>query len=56
MGLLRICGGRLYDPTNGVNGEIRDLWVQDGKIVAAPLDPSVRGDLTLDATGMVIST
>ena len=54
MGLLKISGGRVYDPANGVDGEIRDLWVQDGKIVAAPLDPAERGDLSIDATGMVI--
>ena len=54
MGLLKITGGKVYDPTHGVDGEVRDLWVQDGKIVAAPLDPGTKSDLTLDATGMVI--
>ncbi len=54
MGLLKISGGKVYDPANGVDGEVRDLWVQDGKVIAAPLDPGAKGDLTLDATGMVI--
>ena len=54
MGLLKISGGKVYDPTNGINGEIRDLWIQDGTVIAAPLDPGAKGDLTLDAMGMVI--
>ena len=54
MGLLKISGGKVYDPTNGINGEIRDLWIQDGTVIAAPLDPAAKGDLTLDATGMVV--
>ena len=31
--MLRIAGGRVYDPANGVAGERRDVCVQDGKIV-----------------------
>ena len=36
MALLKISGGKVYDPANGVNGEVRDLWVRDGMIVAHP--------------------
>jgi formylmethanofuran dehydrogenase subunit A len=32
--MLRIAGGRVYDPANGIAGEERDVCVQDGKIVA----------------------
>jgi formylmethanofuran dehydrogenase subunit A len=32
--MLRIAAGRVYDPANGVAGEVRDVCVQDGKIVA----------------------
>jgi formylmethanofuran dehydrogenase subunit A len=32
--MLRIAGGRVYDPANGVAGEVRDVCVNDGKIVA----------------------
>jgi formylmethanofuran dehydrogenase subunit A len=39
---------------HGVNGERRDIWIRDGKIVAAPSDPDVRPDRTLDATGLVV--
>ena len=46
---LRITGGKVYDPANGVNGEIRPVCVCDGKIVA-----DVEGGRTIDATGMII--
>ena len=54
MALLKISGGKVYDPTNGVNGDVRDLWVRDGKVVANPQDAEAQGCLVLDATGMVI--
>jgi formylmethanofuran dehydrogenase subunit A len=34
--LIKFTGGTVYDPMNGVNGEVRDLYAQDGRIVAAP--------------------
>ncbi|MBS0263956.1 MAG: formylmethanofuran dehydrogenase subunit A [Planctomycetes bacterium] len=54
MSLLKITGGTVYDPTNQVDGVVQDLWVRDGKIVAAPVDPTVRPDRILDATGLVV--
>ena len=35
--LLKLTGGKLYDPAHNVNGEIRDVFVRDGRIVATPL-------------------
>jgi formylmethanofuran dehydrogenase subunit A len=47
---LRIVNGRVYDPANGVNGNVQDICVADGKIVAeAPDDATV-----IDAHGMVV--
>jgi formylmethanofuran dehydrogenase subunit A len=34
--LTKLTGGKVYDPAHGVNGEIRDIWVLDGRIVPAP--------------------
>jgi formylmethanofuran dehydrogenase subunit A len=34
--LLRLKGGRVYDPANGVDGEVRDLYLRDGRIAATP--------------------
>ena len=47
-------GGRVYDPINGVDGELRDLWMQDGRIIAAPENPDVRAEVIVDVTGMII--
>lgn len=47
---LRIAGGAVHDPANGIDGEIRDICIEDGRIVAT-LPP---GAPTLDARGMVV--
>ena len=47
--MLKITGGSVYDPANGINGEVKDLYVQDGKFV----DSGV-GGTCIDATGMVV--
>ena len=52
--LFRISGGYVYDPINDVDGQVKDIWVQDGKIVEAPTDPTVRPSRTLNATGLVV--
>ena len=54
MAVLRIAGGTLYDPRNDIDGEVRDLWIDDGRMIAAPTDPGATADRTLDATGMVV--
>ena len=47
---LRISGGSVYDPANGINGDVRDIFITDGRIVAtAPADAK-----TIDARGMVV--
>jgi formylmethanofuran dehydrogenase subunit A len=48
--MLRIAAGRVYDPANGIAGEVRDVCVQDGKIVA---DVPAHA-LSIDARGMVV--
>ncbi len=47
--MLRITGGKVYDPANGVNGVIKDVCIRDGRIVA-----EVEAGRTIDATGMVV--
>jgi formylmethanofuran dehydrogenase subunit A len=54
MSLLRIANGTVYDPTNGLDGVVRDLWARDGKIVAAPTSADVQPDRVLDVSGMVV--
>lgn len=54
MSLLRLKGGTLYDPTNGVDGVARDIWIQDGKVVDAPRDRRKKASRTIDLTGYVV--
>jgi len=47
---LRIVNGKVYDPANGIDGQVRDICVEDGRIVE-----SVGSDAKkIDAQGMVI--
>lgn len=52
MSIARLRGGRVYDPTNGVDGEQRDVYIRDGRIVEAPTDGAV--DRDYDAHGMIV--
>jgi len=54
MSLFKISGGKVYDPVQGLDGVVTDLWIRDGRLVEPPGDPTVRPDRTLDATGLVI--
>lgn len=47
---LRIVGGAVHDPANGVDGEVRDVCIEDGRIVASMPADAPR----LDARGMVV--
>ena len=47
--MLRITGGKVYDPANQIDGQMRDIAIADGRIVA-----QVEGGRTIDATGMIV--
>jgi len=47
---LCIANGFVYDPVNGVNGDVKDLCIDEGRIVAT-VPPATR---TIDARGMVV--
>jgi formylmethanofuran dehydrogenase subunit A len=47
---LRIAGGRVHDPANGVDGDVHDICIADGRIVEAVSPSAPR----LDARGMVV--
>ena len=47
--IIRLRGGRVYDPANGVDGEVRDIWIRDGRVIAAPAgDPGAVQEHHLD--------
>lgn len=52
-GVLRLAGGRLYDPLNGLDGVVRDLWIADGRIIADPGATPPKHQ-TIDVTGRVV--
>ena len=54
MSFLKIVNGTVYDPANGVDGKLVDLWVHRGKIVAPPLSTEDVSTRTIDASGLVI--
>ncbi len=48
--MLRIINGKVYDPANGVDGEVKDVCIDDhGRIVE-----SIEGGRTIDAGGMIV--
>ena len=52
---MRITGGRVYDPANGIDGEVRDVRIADGVVVDRFSDEVTAGQVrTIDATGMVV--
>jgi formylmethanofuran dehydrogenase subunit A len=51
---VKIAAGAVYDPANGVDGEVRDIWMAGGKIVAPPPDTEVRPGRVIDAAGLVV--
>src|SRR5919108_5800329 len=68
--MLRITGGKVYDPANGIDGVVKDICIADGRIVADPeeglsrrsaegakADRSPEGakaGRTIDATGTIV--
>ena len=51
---FRITGGYVYDPLHGIDGQVKDLWIENGKIIEAPEDRSLKPDRRLDARGLVV--
>ena len=50
--LIKLSGGKVYDPANKVSGEVRDIYVEDGKIVATK--QGARADETYDLKGRIV--
>lgn len=50
--MIRLTGGRIYDPLNGIDGEVRDLWIAGDRIVPAP--PPGTAAESFDVSGCVV--
>ena len=53
MSLFKIAGGYVYDPVNGLDGQVHDIWIRDGRVCEPP-GGDVRPDRTLNAAGLVV--
>ena len=51
--LTRISGGTVYDPINHVNGETRDIFIEQDRIVAPPA-ADAKIDHSIDAKGLIL--
>jgi len=51
--LTRLAGGRVYDPRNGQDGIVRDVWWRDGRVIAPPGDGQ-RADVDIDVRGRIV--
>jgi formylmethanofuran dehydrogenase subunit A len=51
MSLTRLQGGIVHDPANGIDGDVRDLWVRHGKFISPSDDMP---DRTFDLTGCIV--
>jgi len=51
--MLGIINGKVYDPRNNIDGEIREIWIKDGKVVSAGDVDQSRAEM-IDAAGLII--
>ncbi len=47
-----LAGGTIHDPANARDGVVADIWVEDGRIVSPPSDPT--GFVRIEARGLVV--
>ncbi len=50
--MIKLAGGKVYDPANGVDGRIMDLYIKDGRLVAASATDKVRQ--VIDLSGCIV--
>ena len=50
--MIKLEGGKVYDPSNGIDGRVMDLYIEDGRLA----DPATAGriDRVLDLAGRII--
>ena len=47
--MLRLTGGTVYDPANGIDGAVKDVCIENGLVVS-----QIEGGRTIDASGMAV--
>lgn len=51
--MLGILNGKVYDPLNGIEGHVKDIWVKEGRIVPSEDADREQAEI-IDATGRVV--
>jgi formylmethanofuran dehydrogenase subunit A len=51
---FKISGGYVYDPVNGLDGQVHDLWVHNGRIVEGPSHADEKAARHLNVAGLVV--
>ena len=51
--MIVLQGGKVYDPAFNINGEVRDIWIDGGRIVA-PQTEEVEAE-TIDVSGLILA-
>ena len=46
--MIKLEGGRVYDPINGTDGKVMDLYIEDGRLVTPAPDSKIRKVINLD--------
>ena len=54
MAYLKLSGGTIVDPANGIDRRQGDIWIRDGRIVEPPDNSDNSQVTTLDLNGMVV--
>lgn len=52
--MLGILGGRIYDPQNGKDGVVGDIWIDGGRVVEPPASAEREHAEVVDAEGLVV--
>ncbi|MEQ1485832.1 formylmethanofuran dehydrogenase subunit A, partial [Methyloglobulus sp.] len=50
--LIKLTGGRVYDPASGIDGVIKDIYIKDGRIIDKPTEGAC--DKDYDLRGKVV--
>ena len=51
--MICIRGAKLYDPSQGLEGQVGDIWIEAGRIVAPP--EGTRAEKVIDAAGKILA-
>ena len=51
--MILIRGAEIYDPAHGINGQVRDLWVDGEQVSSTPLEPGTPD--VIDGNGTILA-